>query len=138
MYAHARALRPAVAPAPGSSGLVLDLDTLARIAEDGASPVQARPHLGPCRPPPTAPDQARPAPVGPVVPLAEVVALLRDIVALVSALVTPRQANAAPGLLAQARAGLELLADFADGPREPSRTIREIADDLAGNSRESF
>jgi hypothetical protein len=52
-----------------------------------------------------------------MVPAAEVIALLRDIVTLVTALVTPGQANAAPELLAQARDSLERLADVADGPR---------------------
>lgn len=68
VYAHARALRPAVGPNPGSSGLVLDLDALSLIAGEEllpGAPKQPRSHLGPalgCTSPSRLPGRRPPPP----------------------------------------------------------------------------
>ena len=140
LYAHARALRPAVSPNPGSSGLVLDLEALSRIAGEGAlgplpPATQARPHLGPsARPVHGTTNQASPSGHG--APIDEVIALLRDIVAVVSNLVSTGSGPAAIEAMARTQAGLDRLAEFADDPRGTSRIVREPEGFLAESPRE--
>ena len=91
VYAHARALRPAVVPNPGSSGLVLDLVALSLIAGESLSPrapKQGRPHLCPTPRGLHVAPEAAPPPLSPALPIAEVLGLMSDIVALVSRLVS--------------------------------------------------
>jgi hypothetical protein len=140
VYAHARALRPAVSTAPGSSGLVLDLDALSWIAGAGSGPRttrQTRAHFG--QNPKVAHstvEPARQALPSPAVPLSEVLGLMRDIVALVSALVSAPPAGPAAEVLSGLADDLDNLAGLADPPRGTSRTIRDFADRVADFSRD--
>ena len=113
VYAHARALRPAVGPNPGSSGLVLDLDALSLIAGEEllpGAPKQRRSHLGPSPRLHVAPEVAGQTPPSPAVPIGEVLGLLRDIVALVSRLVSGEPDVAAKEALSGFQTELERLA----------------------------
>lgn len=142
VYAHARALRPAVGPNPGSSGLVLDLNALSLIAGDETAlgaPQRRRPHLGPSpRGLHVAPEVAGPTPLSPTVPIGEVLGLMRDVVALVSRLVLGGPDLGAKEALSGFQAELERLTGVADGGPETSRTVRENTDRTADGPREPF
>jgi len=139
VYAHVRALRPAVSANPGSSGFVLDLDALSRIAGDDVplpSANRHRPHLSSSeRAVHLTTGPAEQSPLSPTVPLGEVVALLKDIVALVSRLVSPEQGHVVVETLSEVEARLDKLGGAVVEPPHVSRTIREIADDVADGPR---
>ena len=141
VYAHARALRPAVGPNPGSSGLVLDLDALSLIAGEEllpGAPKQRRSHLGPSPRLHVAPEVAGQTPPSPTVPIGEVLGLLTDIVALVSRLVSGEPDVGAKGALSGFQAELERLADVADVGTQTSRSSRDLVDDVADCPRRSL
>jgi hypothetical protein len=136
LYAHIRALRPAVSRPAGESGLLLDVAALHLIVEAGPGPPAYRPCPGEARHAPQATvafvagSSSRTAGETSDQQLGAICEVVRDLVGLVHRLIDLAGADAVPSeAVTELRTNVrELEQVLADGPRYTSRTIRDIAD----------